>query len=450
MAHAPYGSDVISRPQTYRPVSLLAVGGVALSGLYAVLVAVTTVLAFAQAKPLLLPPWFQALAVAGVVLSLFARWRIAGSEGTLSGLALTRWGLWLAVPGLCYAAYEFATGQAVRAQANAFLMEKGEDSGFFPNLQEGDLNRAYLLTQPYAARAIANPESDLDMEMVHDKYVDTKSPWGYLSIFKNSLAVHAIRQSGGKGSVEPLGVRSWNFENERYVVVRGYKVTTPELTMEISIKAVAERDRATGVRKWFVKWELDENKQLEAEPEWTELGKTMQNLRESARKYLLDWVKDTAEGRKTAGPLPTDDTQWGSLEKRIRAAQAEEKTPGVVLAGGRNALKSFLQGTAKSHKGIEIAKQSLSPWTELPDKRLQLTLTFSIPVLVKETELYPKYVGEGKLLVETTGPVALPELPEVEPAWQVVSVRLERIVPMPKSKKEMLEEMQKGKEPKAP
>jgi len=46
--------------------------------------------------------------------------------------------------------------------------------------------------------------------------------------------------------------------------------------------------------------------------------------------------------------------------------------------------------------------------------------------------------------------VALPQLPEVEPAWKVVSVRLERIVPMPKSKQEQIKEMQQSKESKLP
>src|SRR5437870_645296 len=120
-------SSATGEPLVYRPVSLLAIVGACLGGLYTALVLLTTIVALINGTPYFLRGWLVILVLGGVVLSLLAMWQIRQSEGTLAGQAVARWGLWLSlVPGLGYEAYRYATGWALTQQANDFLMLKSD------------------------------------------------------------------------------------------------------------------------------------------------------------------------------------------------------------------------------------------------------------------------------------------------------------------------------------
>ena len=75
----------------------------------------------------------------GIVFSLIGQKQIQNSEGTRAGAKLARLGIWLSLlSGLGYLSYYYVTGLALQSQANAFLMEKSEDGGFFPRLIESN------------------------------------------------------------------------------------------------------------------------------------------------------------------------------------------------------------------------------------------------------------------------------------------------------------------------
>src|SRR5437870_3105325 len=105
----------------YRPVSGLAITGLALSILYAGLVLVSALADVVAGSGFFLG-WAVLLAILGAGLSLVALGQIRRSEGTRAGFKVAQWGFWLSlVSALGYNGYVFVTGLAVKAQANHFL-----------------------------------------------------------------------------------------------------------------------------------------------------------------------------------------------------------------------------------------------------------------------------------------------------------------------------------------
>src|SRR4051812_40579103 len=92
-------------PEAYQPLSLLAIAGLLLCLLYALVVIGGGVVALLNPTPWLLPLWTLLLPIVGVALAWVARGRIEGSERTLGGTALANWGIGLGVLfGLTYTA----------------------------------------------------------------------------------------------------------------------------------------------------------------------------------------------------------------------------------------------------------------------------------------------------------------------------------------------------------
>src|SRR5262245_8531153 len=154
-------SERPSEQLDYRPISGLAIVGLALAGVYLLVVVLSAVVAVIKGEPFYLPDWLLCVPIASFILSILAYRHIRRSEDTRAGLNLAQWGFWLSlVSGLGYFTYTQVTGLAVRDQANRFLMEKGADSGFFALLQSGDKTdryAAFLLTQTVADRRPFKP-----------------------------------------------------------------------------------------------------------------------------------------------------------------------------------------------------------------------------------------------------------------------------------------------------
>ncbi len=98
---------------------------------------VSTLVALFQGLPVFLPSAVLWLAAAAAGVSFLAQLRIRNAEGTMAGMVLARWGLWLSVlMGVTYFVYIWVTGLALAKQADDFLMVKSsDDTGFFPRLK---------------------------------------------------------------------------------------------------------------------------------------------------------------------------------------------------------------------------------------------------------------------------------------------------------------------------
>ena len=141
MAESTRERDVDVGAVVYRPVSGLAIAGLGLAVLYALIVTGIGLVAVLTGAPFLFPG-LLVVAVAAGVLSGAALVRIARSEGTRAGRKLALWGLMLSLlAGLGYGAYVIATEMAVRLQAETFT------DSWIALLRDGDVDTEYLLTQ---------------------------------------------------------------------------------------------------------------------------------------------------------------------------------------------------------------------------------------------------------------------------------------------------------------
>jgi hypothetical protein len=402
-------------PLVYRPISGLAVAGLALACLYTLLVVLSTVVAFVQGNPFFLPNWMLLLAGAGAVVSFLALRQIQNSEGTRAGTSLARWGLGLSiVAGLGYSAYANVTGLALKQQAHAFLTDKdaGGDSGFFARVQEGSSKEyyaAFLLTLPPHSRGV-DPGNEAEIE----KRFDLAKQGGQspLSVFREHLLVRALQQGG---QVEALGVQDWKYENRSYQVLRNYRITTPEIVLELLLPVFsAEGAQAGEPRKWFLN--LQQVRKSGQQP--TPKGSALMAYRRLSRMALENWLAGPDDGQAF-----TDKTNWERLlpKETLRQAVRERVTD------------AFQGPTKKRPDNLQIQSDDyLLPWKEVQGK-----LRLSHPFMLR----YPSLLGtpcmvEGAFLVQSKGPVDWERAgPQVE--WDVVGMEVKRVTTGPGAREAM-------------
>lgn len=288
-------SEGPGEPLVYRPISGLAIASLTLAAVYVALVVLSAVVALVKGEPFFLPLWLLALPVAGVVLSLLARRHIRNAEDTRAGMTLAQWGLWLSiVSGLGYLTYSIFTRLAVQEQANRFLLEKGPEAGFFPLLEAGsktDQYTAFLLTQPVSRRKGHRPHEHAKIEELFDQPLGPNNIRGPLSLFVHSPLVRVFQQAvKTPPTIEPMGLKSWDYESRGYKVSRNYRLTTAEGSFDLLLTAHSVDGEAEG-RKWFVRLEAFSP----AKP--TALGKKMQDLRRLAFAFTFLWQVKLSEGK---------------------------------------------------------------------------------------------------------------------------------------------------------
>jgi hypothetical protein len=269
----------------YKPLSLLAVAGLVVSVIYGVVLVVTALAALFKHEPFFLPGWLLAVPIGAAVLSGAALWHIQKSEGTRAGTKLAKWGLWISIVlGLCYITYHTVARKAIENQADNFMTEKGPDSGFFPRLQSGDVNTAFLYTLTSFERTNAQPDKQDKMEARYDQ-PNPANPKGRLTSFRDSALVRAIQQAGTV-KFEDRGVLNWTYENGSHKIERKYRITTDEAVYEVTFLITSLEPEAEGdKRKWKVEW----NYQAPLEPHSrTPLGQKRIGLRQRAFDFLAD------------------------------------------------------------------------------------------------------------------------------------------------------------------
>jgi hypothetical protein len=276
------------QPLVYRPISLLAIGSLVAAGLFTAFVLVTGGVALFYGAPIYMPPWILGLAILGAILAAAAGWRIRGSEGTLAGQALANWGWWLSIiSGLGYAAFYGATVLAITQQADNFLRVEAPDSGFFPLLQKGKVEEAFLLTQPPARRATANLQDAKKMELQFD-LPGGKGAKGLLSMFRGNDLIRMLADLGDRAQVKPLGVKEWVYGNKGFTVKRAYRINTPEVELDVLLPVMSsEGDESGPGRNWFVMFFPSPSK---VAMQLTPLGEMMTAYRQQARSIIKGWA----------------------------------------------------------------------------------------------------------------------------------------------------------------
>jgi len=395
----------------YRPVSAWAIAGVAIGGSYAVLVAVTTIIALVRGEPFFLPSWFVVAPAAGAVISLFAQRQIQNSEGTRVGMSLARSGLGLSVVvGLGYFAYSIFTGMALAKQAGDFLtLKTDEDSGFFARLQEAsrdpvELNAAFLLTLPANDREGLLKGDEKNLRFYQDQ--PTKdNPQGPLSRFRADKLVRAIVDSGNKATeIESLGTEQWYYEKGAYHVERRFRMQTPEAIFDIVIPVQTSRDRK-GERKWFVNMPAI---QLKSE-EPTELGKSLAGVRRKLFLWLNNtWLANLNQGEPLADWDKLDQTNWTLI---VPAEDTREKL--------KRAVQDAFTGIQVNRLAtLRLPYQAISPWKTV-NGRLRLHQDFSFDVVLANGK---RYMLVGEIIAASRDPLD-PRSPPPNPVWQVEAIK---------------------------
>jgi hypothetical protein len=281
----PVTADRTSELLVYRPLSGLAIVGLACAAGYAALVVLSLILMLTRREPLFLGFWLLMLPIAGAVLCALALRQIRNSEDTRAGAALARWGLWIAViSGLGYGTFFVFTGLAIKQQANRFLLEKGPDAGFFPRLIEGDLNGAFLLTLTPSERQGLTPADQAGIEKRFDLPLSGKTPKGRLTLFRENELIRMLRQPAEPPiTVEPLGVRSWAYESRGYKVERTYRITTPEAVFDVLLPVQSVDTDVPGEgRKWVLLWGPMDSLPT---PRLTDFGQRMTSFRFTGMQF---------------------------------------------------------------------------------------------------------------------------------------------------------------------
>ena len=252
-------------PKSYGSLSLLALGGLAVAVVYALVVLVGAAVALFNRMPWILPTWSLAVPVAAVVLCWAARVQIQNSEGALTGARLTVWGLWLSLAvGLLYAAYYSACYLSVTRMATTVADE------MFDDIKNDRLDQAFLLGLP-PPRPAADAGLRARLELEYDR---GRGGGGPFTTFRQSELVRQIEQGGGADQIECLGVKDWGSTAGGYQVQLVYRVSTPFAASEVLVTVIGVEDDSGG-RQWYVK-----TPQMTAPPVLTEEGRRMQRPRE--------------------------------------------------------------------------------------------------------------------------------------------------------------------------
>jgi hypothetical protein len=275
---------------TYIPLSLLAVAGAVVAGLYAAVVVVGGLIALLRGEPWLLPGWSAVFPIAGAGLSLAGLMRVRRSDGTVGGGKLARGGLLLSVlAGAGYWAYAAALLLALARQGEAF----GGD--FLSRLSGGDTPGAFRLTVEPAERPPADSPHLHDVLETRFNAVTYKVPRGPLTSFAETDYVRILGRIGPETKYEPLGVEEWQYAHGGYRLRLLYRGDAPGLSFEVRVTVEAKEDKTAGVRTWRVvpeKTGLKSSAPLEANVEWARTTGPARTSRDYVEKEFVGQLRE--------------------------------------------------------------------------------------------------------------------------------------------------------------
>jgi hypothetical protein len=436
--------------EVYRPLSRLALAGLMVAGSYAVILGVLALVAFITGVPLFLRIETLAIPALGAILAYLGRQQIRGSEGVLSGTALTTWALWLAgLSGLGYTAYYFGTYFAVTWQAANFTRS------WLDKIRDDKVMEAFLDTQKPEKRKNDKPGDRLYMFQAYGLAAPGRK--AMLPVFLESETLKILRDATTHGEIKSLGIKNWDYSKEAYNVEELYQAKTLEGTYEILITVRGTQGPEFEGRQWQVAWE---NVSPVGTPQLTEAGKILAQWRPQARQFGSIWLNQRNQGEVIQAyldTLPSERRQtvarrWqyhlllGGLSQGLWAADIE--AAGLLFLPG---FREFAQGSLVQADQLVAARpiqddlvsairhDFLRP--QVIKIQPQSTQARSYPVnhdqgqfrflLDAEIDVYPqgtamtaappKYRCDAYLVVESdTGPMT----PDRKPVWRVAGIQL--------------------------
>jgi hypothetical protein len=349
----------------YSPLSLVALGSLLVSAAAALTVVVGGLIAAIYHTPLLLPLWVLALPVATALCCVWARYRIKTSEGTLSGLALTSWGIGLSLLfGLGYSAYYAATYLAVRSQART-TADKWLDE-----FKKGNTVEAFWQTLPGTK---SNKSRD-ELEIQFNVPAGPEPARGPYSTMASMDFVRFIQLGGDKTTVEFQGVDDWGWEKEGFLVKLKYKITTPyaEFPLIVSAHGHDSRNRDKPGREWTI---LLGGTRMDPDGLRLSPAGQLAYLRgRAANEFAQKWVQQV-----TIAGLPTGIAYGATLPDRELARQKGiGNRLGLLTVGGPvvlldNEAQPFLDGLHKYQEGSLVHTEAPMFWADESHRQAIIT-----------------------------------------------------------------------------
>lgn len=358
----------------YQPVSLLAGLALVVACLYTVIIVIGAFSAFLAKAPLLLE-WSFLLPAVSLLLAWMARTRILNSEGALTGLALTRWSIWLSVVvALSYGAYYLATRLAIGSQADAFAQQ------WLHKIARGELDQAFYETWPEPRKNMQPNELRRTLET---KIITTGGPDSTiattLSGFGQADYVRLLQRAGEKVEIQRQGGSWGGYEGGGYQVGLTYRIKTPLASWLQLVSLVGSETKARNEpgRQWSVKIRETGAFDPSAEPGrstdpivFTEEGKEVAALGVSARQETNSWLELLREGKTNQACL-----SW--LPASERQPQKETEKAGLLmLAAGPLTRPQGVSwqdlGRWQSYlRGDRIKADAKTFWAVTPEKRFE-------------------------------------------------------------------------------
>jgi hypothetical protein len=338
----------------YRPLSLLALIGVAVSGLYAAVVVIGGLVAFFAGDPWLMAGWTILLPIAGAVLSGMGWWQIQRSEGTLAGDKLARWGLLLSLlVGLGYWSYVGATYFAIGREADHYGQK------FVEKLANRDILSAFLMALPPSERPAEGEGARGQVEARFNAGQMSRTGGGAFTAFSQTPYVRLLTLGGGEQTkIDFAGVDKWGYVNGGYQVRLLYNVETPQISFVLELPVQAKEGKGSAGRQWFILWDqigLRGNLDSAVSPK----GKNQLPTAMQGRDFLEGpWVRAIDNGKTLDAYLPT-------LPESER--DGARQTAALGVAGGFLAAGSAAGGAPASLVAAALAAEpSLGPALVLP------------------------------------------------------------------------------------
>jgi hypothetical protein len=295
--------------EVYRPLSLMALGGFLLAVLFTLVLLVGTAFAVFGSSPLLMPLPMLGLPIAAAIVSWAARRHIQASEGTLSGAALTSWGLGLSlVLGIVYAAYYFGTYVAIEQQAGAVVEE------YLDRLRKGEVDKAFVLCINSDSRPPLGDNLRVDLE---NMFGEQRRGLPSIGQFRQQQSIKLVSGGGPGTEFARLGVADWSHtaKDQGYKVAFRYRLKSDIATFDLLVTAVGTDPRPDdeGRRQWRILpgESRADNAQL------TALGQHRQQCMGAAQAFSNRWAGDHL------GALKLDEAWKGTLPSAERAAAGE-------------------------------------------------------------------------------------------------------------------------------
>ncbi|MBJ7303460.1 MAG: hypothetical protein JHD26_03345, partial [Gemmataceae bacterium] len=232
----------------YKSVSILAILGAVLGGLFVLTLSGGFVAAFLVGTPWIMSPWVIFWPAFSILLSFFAYSRIRASDNTMGGEKLSLWSMQItAIFILCYLANFAGTYFAVRNQADTFVKQ------WLGVIAKGEVDKAFLLTLK-PPRPSEDSNLRTTFEITYNIAADPLAKGAY-SAFKAKDYVRLIQFAGDTSTKFSLkSASSPVYEMGGYLVRLVYQIDLPDGMMEVAVTALGQESPTGGFkgRQWQV------------------------------------------------------------------------------------------------------------------------------------------------------------------------------------------------------